>query len=529
MRIKRTILLVSFLCLPTLVFFRDSGKGSARTASPSASGIRRVLLLSIDGAHALDLANYVKSNPRSALARLSRTGITYTNANLPTPADNHEGSLSMFAGGTPISTGIWYDEVYDRTTSPPASNCSTQGSEVNFFHEADIDFTKIDGGGGFDPNKLSRDPKRGCAPIFPHNYLRVNTAFEVVKAAGMRTAWCEKHYNGDLMNGPSGHGVDDLYVREINYEPSGTHGWVNKVNERVSLTEPLDDQKVQAVINEIDGFDHSRTQRVGVPGLFGTTLQAVTVGEMQPALRGDEKTGQIEQPAGGYIDAYGTPSLALKEAWDHTDKLIGKIVDELEAQGLLSSTLVIVTGIHGQSPIDPRERVNIDKSIIPKLIGENMAKQTLDTIQIYWLKDQTQTAKVAAMLSEPATKTAGGIEDVLWGESLKLLFPDPLEDPRVPDIIVVPKLGVMYNNPKTGAIAEHGGFLHQDTNVPLLFSNPGLAPTPRVIKAVVSTTDVAPSILQTLGLDAQALEAVRIEKTRMLPGLFPEHEVQTHP
>ena len=38
-----------------------------------------------------------------------------------------------------------------------------------------------------DPAQLAVDPKT-CKPIYPHSLLRVNTIFEVVKAAGLRTA-----------------------------------------------------------------------------------------------------------------------------------------------------------------------------------------------------------------------------------------------------------------------------------------------------------------------------------------------------
>ena len=41
--------------------------------------IRHVLLISVDGLHALDLSNYVTSHPDSNLADLSRHGVTYTN------------------------------------------------------------------------------------------------------------------------------------------------------------------------------------------------------------------------------------------------------------------------------------------------------------------------------------------------------------------------------------------------------------------------------------------------------------------
>jgi hypothetical protein len=37
----------------------------------------------------------------------------------------------------------------------------------------------------------------------------------VVRAKGGRTAWADKHPAYDLVNGPSGKGVEDLYTPEI--------------------------------------------------------------------------------------------------------------------------------------------------------------------------------------------------------------------------------------------------------------------------------------------------------------------------
>lgn len=50
--------------------------------------VRRVLLLSVDGLHRQDLARWVKGHPGSALARLSRSGVTYSAAKAPTPSDS---------------------------------------------------------------------------------------------------------------------------------------------------------------------------------------------------------------------------------------------------------------------------------------------------------------------------------------------------------------------------------------------------------------------------------------------------------
>jgi arylsulfatase A-like enzyme len=88
-------------------------------------------------------------------------------------------------------------------------------------------------------------------------------------------------------------------------------------------------------------------------------------------------------------------------------------------------------------------------------------------------------------------------------------------DPRTPDIIVVPNVGVVYTG-STKKQSEHGGFALDDTNVMLLVSNPSLEA--RSITTFVETTQVAPTILRVLGLDPSKLDAVRIEGTAVLPG-----------
>src|ERR1700719_2362263 len=68
--------------------------------------VRHVLLISVDGLHALDLTNYVASHPRSTLAELSRHGITYTNASTSTPSDSFPGLAALVTAGSPTTTGF---------------------------------------------------------------------------------------------------------------------------------------------------------------------------------------------------------------------------------------------------------------------------------------------------------------------------------------------------------------------------------------------------------------------------------------
>ena len=92
----------------------------------------------------------------------------------------------------------------------------------------------------------------------------------------------------------------------------------------------------------------------------------------------------------------------------------------------------------------------------------------------------------------------------------------PNGDPRTPDIIVTPNVGVTYTG-SASKLEEHGGFSHDDTNVMLLLSNPGIAP--RTIYSEVGTLQVAPTILKALGLNPSELDGVRREGTQVLPAV----------
>ena len=79
-----------------------------------------------------------------------------------------------------------------------------------------------------------------------------------------------------------------------------------------------------------------------------------------------------------------------------------------------------------------------------------------------------------------------------------------------------PAYGTIYTG-STKKNAEHGGFSFGDTNVGLIVSRPGLRA--RVVKTPVTSSQVAPTILQALGIDPEALRSVRVEHTGVLPGL----------
>jgi predicted AlkP superfamily pyrophosphatase or phosphodiesterase len=497
---KRVAVLASGLALSValspLTSYATTKKDDSAKTAPQA--VQRVLLISVDGMHESDLANFVKEHPHSNLAALSNHGITYTNASTSKPSDSFPGTLAMVTGGTPNSTGVFYDDSYDRKLLPPiASHAGDKpGTEVLYDESVDKDKNKIDGGGGINPAMLPRDPVTK-QPVYPHSYLRVNTIFEVIKAAGKHTAWADKHLSYDLLNGPSGKGVDDLYTPEIAANGDATTS--------IAATEANDDLKVKAIENEIDGKDHTGTKSAPVPTIFGMNFQAVSVAQ--------------KLPGNGYLNSKGTFSKGLEGAFEHTDASIGKIVNELKKEHLYNSTLIILTAKHGQTPIDPKKLRITDKNLITAGVPSNLiAQMTADDIALIWLTDQSKTKAVVAAIERNKEKAHIKAVYSYVTSKKQWLFNNPATDSRVPDIVVQPEDGVVYAKPGS-KIAEHGGFSEDDTHVALLVSFAGIQHAEKIASSV-QTTQIAPTILKVLGLNPNALEAVRKEHTQVLPGLM---------
>src|ERR1700726_2846085 len=237
--------------------------GIAINATAQAADIDHVLLISVDGLHALDVARYVEGHPNSALAELSRHGVTYSNARTPANSDSFPGLLALVTGGSPVSHGLFYDVSYDRTLFDPGNvTCSGGPGNMMVFDESIDRYSSHNVSQNvIDPTKLPRVRDRfgNCVALYPHSALRTNTIFEVAKSKGWHTAWADKHPAYDLVNGPSGAGVDDLYP------PEGTNVGGLDNTHSVVCTVGNDQLKVQGVINEINGLTHDGKTGPGTP------------------------------------------------------------------------------------------------------------------------------------------------------------------------------------------------------------------------------------------------------------------------
>ena len=417
-----------------------------------------MLLISVDGMHQSDLDWYVANHPNSELARLATGGAEYTHAQTPDPSDSDPGGTALMTGGDPKVTGVYYDDEYSHGVFPPGTtNCSGPVPGGNVIYDSPDDklpavpdllkngsgntFPSFDEGGSIYPGGIDTDPglimnlsphpqsglnpatypvdPKTCKPIQPWDYPGVNTIFQVIHNAGLRTAWSDKHaiytsFNGAGSNGKS---IDDFFGPEIDsqaVEPNGVPYPVDGAwTDDNAATKQYDSYKVQAVINWINGYGHSGTgPKVGTPAIYGMNFQTVSTAEKlksSPAvLIGPNAQGNYtEGPSlpGGYVTVNGlqVPGPLLQSALEYVNDSLQRMADAIQADGEAGSTAIILTAKHGQSPLNNSQLQRIDDG--PIIAGVNAAwaaehpgnptlvvQEADDDGLLWWLSDRSQEA-----------------------------------------------------------------------------------------------------------------------------------------
>ena len=538
----------------------------AGSENVNVTKVEHVLLISVDGMHQSDLAWYAQNFPKSTLASLLAQGVDYSNASTPFPSDSFPGMVGQLTGGNPATTGIYYDDTWNHAVFPVGTkNCSgpAPGGETAYTEVDDINLGALDAGEGIvlvgapDPwvniLKMTGNPKTvisplhlpvdatTCTPIYPNQYIHVNTVFEVVHSHHLRTAWSDKHPAYQALSGPSGKGVDDYFTPEINssanplapLDPNQPDWTTNNL-----FTQKYDGYKVQAVVNWINGHRHDGTGNPGTPAVFGMNFQTVSTGQKLPTSPTEGNPSNTEK--GGYLADGATPGPVLTNALTFVDQSLGQMVAALGNRGLLGTTAIIISAKHGQSPMNlaALNRIDDGKIIAALNAAWNQSHQggnpnatplvafgVDDDGMLLWLNDRSNTAteyakefltnyndSTASVDKKPVT--SAGLIQISTGVAAAELIGIDQSDPRVPDVIGIAQYGVVYTG-HTAKIAEHGGDHLEDRNVPILIVWPGATPGSNVT-APVETTQIAPTILELLGFGPDELQAVKIEGTQPL-------------
>ena len=121
-RLRISTPLLALLLAASVAFAQAPGKSKSQTQ------IQHVLLISVDGMHAVDLLNCANGISTAnngqpfcpAIAALGNTGINYVSASTSKPSDSFPGLMAIVTGGSPALTGIYYDVAYSRDLDAPA-------------------------------------------------------------------------------------------------------------------------------------------------------------------------------------------------------------------------------------------------------------------------------------------------------------------------------------------------------------------------------------------------------------------------
>ncbi|MBV8841332.1 MAG: alkaline phosphatase family protein, partial [Bryobacterales bacterium] len=303
------------------------------------NGVSRVLLISVDGMHAADYLNCTAGGYCPNLASLGKSSVNYTRTSTSKPSDSFPGLMALVTGGSPKTVGAFYDVAYDRVLAPPqittgngvaGGTCTPNqpnGTTTEYEEGVDYDQTMVNGGGYYasvtdggvlsiNPARLPRDPYNNCAPVYPWNFIRTNTIYGVIHAAGGYTAWSDKHGVYAAVSGPTtasdtlASNLNDYYAPDINSNVIALPGVTTATgmacspipdNNNADWTSSFqnvqcyDQLKVNAILHQIDGKWHDGSHPAPVPTIFGMNFQAVSVG--QKLIENGTK--------GGYLDAAG--------------------------------------------------------------------------------------------------------------------------------------------------------------------------------------------------------------------------------
>ena len=227
--------------------------------------------------------------------------------------------MALVTGGTPrmwehfttsLTTAILAPPLQDTGNGVFSGPCipnTPNGTTTEYEEGVDMDQTKLNGGGPYGPTdggilsidsaRLPRDPFNNCSPVYPWNFIRANTIYGVIHAAGGYTAWSDKHPVYAAVSGPSNNAsnVDDYYSPEINSNVVALKGVTTATGDACdpvrdpsqlgSWTDSFlniqcyDTLKVNAILNEINGKTHDGLHNAPVPNIFGMNFQAVSVGQ----------------------------------------------------------------------------------------------------------------------------------------------------------------------------------------------------------------------------------------------------------
>jgi predicted AlkP superfamily pyrophosphatase or phosphodiesterase len=383
---------------------------------PAAAGTpRHAVIVFIDGGH----PELYDAQTAPAITALAQVGTRFSRAEVGFPSDSMPGILGPLTGAPPAVTGVPYDDYYDRK----------YGQAIEITEAIHVPAGRA-----------------------PHDLLRVPTLFEAARAKGLKTSFISKHVGYEILQGPSGQGVDRLALPEM-----ATHKG------------PLVEFDAQ---NFVLLEEHIRTGS-DVAGIYAIAPNYA----MKDTGLGPETRASISA----------------------IDRAVAHLVEMLRATGRYDDTVIVITSDHGNSETPVAVAKSGPVSIAGLLEGRGikLAHVTYDNLALVYLADPGHRADAVAALEAADTRQALGIERIATAEELarwQAFTPD-----QMPDIVVICRPDVVYTKLPAKKRMEHGGMNPSDLRVPLVIAGPGVKHG-AVVAEAVSTNSIGPTLARLLGL-----------------------------
>jgi predicted AlkP superfamily pyrophosphatase or phosphodiesterase len=327
------------LSLATAALVGGVSLASAQVQYKPAQGTpKHAVIIFVDGLR----ADLLDPGLAPHIAALGRAGTRFANAEAGFPSDSMPGILGPLTGASPRDTGVPYDEYYDR------------------HYKLAIEITET----------VTVPPG-----LKPHDLLRVPTLLEAAKAKGLKTAFISKHIGYEILQGPSGQGIDRLELPE-------SADWKGPFKE-------YDAQNFETLTGMIvkDGAD--------VAGIYAIAANYA-------------------------MKDHGVASAETRAAVADIDAQVGRVVDAVAAAGRYDDTVFVVMGDHGDTDTPDAIASKGEGSVVAFLAeqGIKTAKITADDVMLAWLADSSQAQKAVSLLDTSEAKARFGIDRVLGADEL---------------------------------------------------------------------------------------------------------------
>lgn len=460
-----------------------------------------------------------RANYNSGFARLLEHGAVYTNAHyIHATTVTAVGHSTFLSGAPPSISGIIANEWYDRENRATVTSVSDPATKL---------ISPIAGREGSSPRRML-----------------VSTVGDELKMQGGDSKVIGISIKDRSAILPVGHMADGAY-----WYDDDTDTWVTSTYYRNDLPDwakKINDSKpfrkfMGAKWFPIDAKDESGqplcTMVAGTETRFCGSIEATPWGnemieEFAEAALIGESLGHhsdtdilaVSFSANDYVGhAVGPDDPAVRDISIRTDRLLGKLIDYVDARVGAGNTLIILTADHGVAPVPevnqarkmpggrildfnflgkinaaltkrfgPGKWIVGGTSVMPYLNYELIAKLKLDP------RDVERVAADAAA-SEPHIARVYTRHDLLTGQVQQ----DPISravsltffGPRSGDLYIVQEPYYLFD--ATGT--SHGVPYDYDTHVPVIFMGRGIKAG--VYRDAIAPNDIAPTLAEILGVE----------------------------